>query len=55
MLCTCLILVVMLIGFGIFKNEFHKFKNTLHVDYYPCHTKFSFFGRPFFDYANHRF
>ncbi|CAI0448688.1 unnamed protein product [Linum tenue] len=35
MLCTCLILVVVLIGmlfgFGVFKDGFHKLKDTVHV------------------------
>ncbi|GFS45200.1 uncharacterized protein LOC130771531 [Actinidia eriantha] len=34
MLCTCVILVVIaigfLFGFGVFKNGFHKLKDTLH-------------------------
>ncbi|KAI6690749.1 hypothetical protein NL676_027577 [Syzygium grande] len=34
MLCTCLILVVVLIGllfgFGVFKHGFHKLKDTIH-------------------------
>ncbi|KAI5674638.1 hypothetical protein M9H77_15002 [Catharanthus roseus] len=34
MLCTCLIVVVIVIGFvfgfGVFKNGFHKIKDTLH-------------------------
>nr|GLL17613.1 uncharacterized protein LOC104877630 [Ipomoea trifida]GMC47364.1 Estrogen receptor beta like [Ipomoea batatas]GMC51677.1 Estrogen receptor beta like [Ipomoea batatas]GMC53381.1 Estrogen receptor beta like [Ipomoea batatas] len=42
MLCTCLILVVivigMLFGFGVFKNGFHKLKDTLHED---CHNLFN--------------
>ncbi|POO02875.1 hypothetical protein TorRG33x02_009360 [Trema orientale] len=35
MLCTCVILVVVLIGFlfgfGVFKNGFHKIKDTVDV------------------------
>ncbi|XP_021288398.1 uncharacterized protein LOC110419630 [Herrania umbratica] len=55
MLCTCLILVVVLIGFlfgfGVFKNGFHKLKDTLHEEYYPCDPKLSSCGRPFLGYA----
>ncbi|XP_038685487.1 uncharacterized protein LOC119985301 [Tripterygium wilfordii] len=49
MLCTCLILVVILIGllfgFGVFKNGFHKLKDTLH-DSDP-----NFTGRPFLGFG----
>ncbi|RXH85081.1 hypothetical protein DVH24_041849 [Malus domestica] len=35
MLCTCLILVVVLVGllfgFGVFKNGFHKLKDTVNI------------------------
>ncbi|KAB2033126.1 hypothetical protein ERO13_D05G386700v2 [Gossypium hirsutum] len=54
MLCTCLILVVvaigLLFGFGVFKNGFHKLKDTFHEDY--CDPKLSSScGRPFLGYA----
>ncbi|XP_059632726.1 uncharacterized protein LOC132275282 [Cornus florida] len=46
MLCTCLILVVIVIGFlfgfGVFKDGFHKLKDTIH----NCDTSSSS-GRPF--------
>ncbi|XP_062079066.1 uncharacterized protein LOC133783451 [Humulus lupulus] len=48
MFCTCLILVVVLIGmlfgFGVFKNGFHKIKDT--VNYSAGAGN----GRPFFPY-----
>ncbi|XP_010272530.1 PREDICTED: uncharacterized protein LOC104608287 [Nelumbo nucifera] len=63
-LCTCLILVVILIGlifgFGVFKHGFQKLKNTLHDDYiYPGSVGvgrtngavFSPSGRPFLGYG----
>ncbi|OAY59006.1 uncharacterized protein LOC122723048 [Manihot esculenta] len=47
MLCTCIILVVILIGmlfgFGVFKNGFHKLKDTVHLDVDPN-------SRPFFGF-----
>ncbi|KAJ7963499.1 putative Transmembrane protein [Quillaja saponaria] len=55
MLCTCLILVVILIGllfgFGVFKDGFHKLKDTVHycdpkvAGNYGTRT-----GRPFLGY-----
>ncbi|KAJ9187102.1 hypothetical protein P3X46_002598 [Hevea brasiliensis] len=54
MLCTCVILVVILIGllfgFGVFKNGFHKLKDTIHVGD-ASHPNFN--ARPFlgFDVA----
>ncbi|KAJ9173851.1 hypothetical protein P3X46_016945 [Hevea brasiliensis] len=37
MLCTCVILVAILIGllfgFGVFKNGFHKLKDAIHPDF----------------------
>ncbi|CAI0448598.1 unnamed protein product [Linum tenue] len=46
MLCTCLILVVVLIGmlfgFGVFKDGFHKLKDTVHVS-----DAADFHSRPF--------
>uniref|UniRef100_A0A2N9FLL7 Uncharacterized protein n=1 Tax=Fagus sylvatica TaxID=28930 RepID=A0A2N9FLL7_FAGSY len=57
MLCTCLILVVivigMLFGFGVFKNGFHKVKDTVsfcdpNVHGTLCGTRT---GRPFFGYT----
>lgn len=51
MLCTCLILVVILIGllfgFGVFKSGFHKLKDTVNV----CDPSGGFCGgRPFLGY-----
>nr|XP_009777617.1 PREDICTED: uncharacterized protein LOC104227150 [Nicotiana sylvestris]XP_016439362.1 PREDICTED: uncharacterized protein LOC107765253 [Nicotiana tabacum] len=35
MLCTCVVLIVVaigfLFGFGVFKNGFHKLKDSIHV------------------------
>ncbi|CAN1141685.1 hypothetical protein LINPERPRIM_LOCUS25632 [Linum perenne] len=46
MLCTCLILVVVLIGFlfgfGVFKDGFHKVKDTVHYS-----STVDFHSRPF--------
>ncbi|KAG2682690.1 hypothetical protein I3843_11G203500 [Carya illinoinensis] len=46
MLCTCLILLVILIGllfgFGVFKHGFHKLKDTIDL----CDSNHC--GRPFF-------
>ncbi|KAF3453255.1 hypothetical protein FNV43_RR03695 [Rhamnella rubrinervis] len=59
MLCTCVILVVILIGFlfgfGVFKNGFHKLKDTVHfcdpnVVGSLCATRTPS-GRPFLGYA----
>ncbi|XP_021908435.1 uncharacterized protein LOC110822606 [Carica papaya] len=53
MLCTCVILVVILIGFlfgfGVFKNGFHKLKETIH----DCDASIpgNLCGRPFLGYA----
>ncbi|KAM6579178.1 uncharacterized protein LOC115724883 [Cannabis sativa] len=51
MFCTCVILVVVLIGllfgFGVFKNGFHKIKDT--VDY-SSSAGATANGRPFFPY-----
>ncbi|KAM6552496.1 hypothetical protein CsatB_013258 [Cannabis sativa] len=51
MFCTCVILVVVLIGllfgFGVFKNGFHKIKDT--VDY-SSSAGATTNGRPFFTY-----
>ena len=53
MLCTCLILVVIVIGmlfkFGVFKNGFHKLKDTMtlcdpDVNGILCGTKSPFLG-----------
>ncbi|KAM4092041.1 uncharacterized protein LOC142640708 [Castanea sativa] len=53
MLCTCLILVViaigMLFGFGVFKNGFHKLKDTVtfcdpNVNGSLCGSKRPFLG-----------
>eukprot|EP00261_Vitis_vinifera_P016000 XP_010644653.1 PREDICTED: uncharacterized protein LOC104877630 [Vitis vinifera] len=56
MLCTCLILVVILIGFlfgfGVFKDGFHKLKDTFHdcqVGSNATHCSFS--ARPFLGFA----
>ncbi|OWM85925.1 uncharacterized protein LOC116213020 [Punica granatum] len=56
MLCTCLILVVILIGllfgFGVFKHGFHKVKDTFdacdphHFNATFCGSRVT--GRPFF-------
>ncbi|AET00864.1 hypothetical protein MtrunA17_Chr5g0447181 [Medicago truncatula] len=52
MLCVCLILVVitigMLFGFGVFKNGFHKVKDTVH---YSESYGGGGGGRPFLGYA----
>ncbi|CAN1167420.1 hypothetical protein LINPERPRIM_LOCUS18651 [Linum perenne] len=46
MLCTCLILVIVLIGllfgFGVFKDGFHKLKDTVHDSHH-----LDFHSRPF--------
>ncbi|OMO83817.1 hypothetical protein CCACVL1_11162 [Corchorus capsularis] len=50
----CVVLVVIAIGlvfgFGVFKNGFHKLKDTFHED---CDPRFSSCagGRPFLGYA----
>lgn len=53
MLCTCLILVVILIGllfgFGVFKDGFHKLKDT--VNYCDPTAHGSLCGRPFLGFA----
>nr|XP_011461585.1 PREDICTED: uncharacterized protein LOC105350638 [Fragaria vesca subsp. vesca] len=54
MCCTCLILVVILVGllfgFGVFKNGFHKIKDT--VNYCDPSVHGSLCGsRPFLGYA----
>ncbi|KAK4778906.1 hypothetical protein SAY86_006434 [Trapa natans] len=58
MLCTCLIMLVILIGFlfgfGVFKHGFHKIKDTFH-DCDPthhfnatlCRSRATGSGRPF--------
>ncbi|XP_018810704.1 uncharacterized protein LOC108983509 [Juglans regia] len=52
MLCTCLILLVILIGllfgFGVFKHGFHKLKDTVHL----CDPNLTpnLCGRPFFGF-----
>ncbi|XP_050238562.1 uncharacterized protein LOC126688040 [Mercurialis annua] len=59
MMCTCLILVVIAIGlvfgFGVFKNGFHKLKDSIHVNYpnAPAYSSSggSSGGRPFFGYV----
>ncbi|XP_052180098.1 uncharacterized protein LOC127793276 [Diospyros lotus] len=55
MLCTCLILVVILIGllfgFGVFSDGFHKLKDTLHVDGGGA-TVSSSSGRPFLGFSD---
>ncbi|GMN59903.1 hypothetical protein TIFTF001_028996 [Ficus carica] len=56
MLCTCVILVVILIGFlfgfGVFKNGFHKLKGTVDFCDPTVHGSLcgSGTGRPFFPY-----
>ncbi|CAN6556195.1 unnamed protein product [Malus baccata var. baccata] len=57
MLCTCLILVVVLVGllfgFGVFKNGFHKLKDTVNIcdPNIPGSYCGSRSGRPFLGYA----
>ncbi|KAK3427426.1 uncharacterized protein LOC120294663 [Eucalyptus grandis] len=50
MFCTCLIMVVVLIGllfgFGVFKHGFHKLKDTIH-DCDPAAGGLCGTGRPF--------
>ncbi|XP_065864502.1 uncharacterized protein [Euphorbia lathyris] len=53
MLCTCVILVVIAIGlvfgFGVFKNGFHKLKDTVHLDVdHNFNYSSTSSGRPFF-------
>ncbi|XP_077222826.1 uncharacterized protein LOC143856478 [Tasmannia lanceolata] len=54
-ICTCLILVVILIGllfgFGIFKHGFHKLKETLHDCNGGNGVSCSSSGRPFIGYG----
>ncbi|KDP32635.1 hypothetical protein JCGZ_13185 [Jatropha curcas] len=55
MLCTCLILVVIVIGllfgFGVFKNGFHKVKDTIHVGIGDDLSSYGTMGRPFLGYV----
>ncbi|XP_058114214.1 uncharacterized protein LOC131257333 [Magnolia sinica] len=56
-LCTCLILLVILIGllfgFGVFKHGFHKLSETLHECSGGNETSCSYHGggRPFLGYG----
>ncbi|CAN6559121.1 unnamed protein product [Malus baccata var. baccata] len=57
MLCTCLILVVVMVGilfgFGVFKNGFHKLKDTVNICDPSVPGSFcgAGSGRPFLGYA----
>ncbi|EEF31762.1 uncharacterized protein LOC8267683 [Ricinus communis] len=56
MLCTCVILVVIAIGlifgFGVYKNGFHKLKDSIHVSGYdPASSYTAGTGRPFLGYG----
>ncbi|XP_030522450.1 uncharacterized protein LOC115735366 [Rhodamnia argentea] len=55
MLCTCLILVVVLIGllfgFGVFKHGFHKLKDTINECDPNAPASLCGSGRPFLGFA----